>query len=75
MATNLLPSDEQRIRNLRDYALTVKRMSGPLDDNYTSTFVLKRDEFLDDLTPEVRALRERIGAQRAAAEERYRRGQ
>ena len=75
MATDLLLTDEQRIRDRGEYARMVRAMSGPRDAGYTNTFVMTKDEFLDDLTPKVRAMRERVKANRLAAFERFMRGE
>jgi hypothetical protein len=75
MATDLLLSDEQRIRDRAEYTKVVRQMSGPRDNGYTASFVMTEDEFLDDLTPKVRAMRERVKANRLAAFERFMRGE
>jgi hypothetical protein len=74
MTNDLLLSDEQRIRDRAEYTRMVKRMAGPQDNGYTSTFVIREDEFLDSLTPKVRAMRERVKANRLAAFEAFMRG-
>lgn len=72
---DLLLSDEQRIRDRAEYAKVVRGMAGPGDNGYTSTFVITKDEFLDEMTPKVRAMRERVKTNRLAAFERFMRGE
>lgn len=72
---DLLLSDEQRIRDRGEYARMVRQMAGPRDAGYTATFVMTEDDFLDEMTPKVRAMRERVKANRLAAFERFMRGE
>jgi hypothetical protein len=75
MATDLL-TDERWIQDAKDYARVVRLMRGPRDNGYTEAFILPKAEFLGGLEEDgVREMRERVKANRKAANERFERGE